>query len=1103
MKVIDLQHHISKTTLLLKEWGTVQETLAVQQDSQNSLLQENEVWMASFAGKLQLMKTNMEEAAFNSTNDDSVKFLMDLGIAATELISKLGLLQIAIAGVVFVGLNKSFKDSGGILQGVISRVKEYIATQKEATTSSKTLATVTTSTGTSLKVLGATTSTTGTQATISGTKFGLLKAALNTTSIAANIASVAMKALGFAVNLAIGFGVSFAIQKIIELADALITTKEELRELNAEMYQDIQNSGKSITDTEKLIQKQSELQEELGKTDDIAKQRELQEQLLEIQRGIATALPESVSGWDENGVAISANNKLIKEQIELAKINMVIKAQEFAENNKNVIADIENYDKKKKAYQDLMLAQKKGEKINKDLVNVDKYTGNKSTNTYSSKVDTEMLKKQKEEMDDTIKTMQQYQSIASKMKLSGIADSDIKNALGFTKEELDRYIESALGATNSNNDLKSSMDDVAKSSSELAKEVEALGGEFDKTSSKINLINTMMKEYKETGGFTEGTWSKLMKEENQDLLAMTQNTDTMMGKLNESLGKLEQDRLKIRDEALRKAIEMDNRDVESKVDAENKKIDVANKSSEEIVKSQNGVLDSNTNAYQSDVDKFTEAQNKKIDVAYQAAQRIAKTLASAIGVDEESYAQLIYDKMERLGISLGSGVTHPGTITAPTIIKPPPISSSTSSGDKGQTKKDVADLELKIDRYQLLNDRLDDVNDALELNRVLQQSANGDDYNNLLKEEIALLEKKKQAIANIIAEKQKEAGELKNQLSNNGFKFDADGNVANSVARLNELQNWANSQTGAEKEKAIKQVNKLKEALDRYISVTQNDLPNSNKEWQNMTNEIKKAYEEQAKFIADQEKKAYEVAEYYARKKTDAIKNEIEKQRKLLSNQWKEEDEADSRKKAEDELVGLKERIALAVRSGDKELEASLRKQYSDVQESLNQMIRDQERDNINNKFDEEIENADKKLEDFLKPENINKVIQDALANGVMNVMGETIKLQDGMTNMLKETTIGWQSANMQITDYIKSLEKANSLYGNLANINIGAGIGAFANMPKMGSYGVGNGESRSVSLNINAPIIGNIEGGTDANEVGIIVRKELDNFAKELNEKY
>jgi hypothetical protein len=99
-------------------------------------------------------------------------------------------------------------------------------------------------------------------------------------------------------------------------------------------------------------------------------------------------------------------------------------------------------------------------------------------------------------------------------------------------------------------------------------------------------------------------------------------------------------------------------------------------------------------------------------------------------------------------------------------------------------------------------------------------------------------------------------------------------------------------------------------------------------------------------------------------------------------------------------------------------------------------MVRDNERSNATKELDKEQQKLQDQKEQLESPANINKVIQDALTTGIMNLGTETIKTQDAITDMINGTTIGYQTITSKVNEYIQSLGTAIELSSKLGDIN-------------------------------------------------------------------
>ena len=159
------------------------------------------------------------------------------------------------------------------------------------------------------------------------------------------------------------------------------------------------------------------------------------------------------------------------------------------------------------------------------------------------------------------------------------------------------------------------------------------------------------------------------------------------------------------------------------------------------------------------------------------------------------------------------------------------------------SKKDVDNLELELDRYYKLDHILSEIEKRYSELSDAKDAAYGNDRLNIMKQEEQLLAQKAGVLKQYTAELNKEQDELRNKLASQGFSFSANGDIDNLNQRLTDLQNAANSKTGDAKEDAIDAVKKIQEEASRYQDITFNLIPDKQK----TLNEIKKQLSEIAR----------------------------------------------------------------------------------------------------------------------------------------------------------------------------------------------------------------------------------------------------------------
>lgn len=434
---------------------------------------------------------------------------------------------------------------------------------------------------------------------------------------------------------------------------------------------------------------------------------------------------------------------------------------------------------------------------------------------------------------------------------------------------------------------------------------------------------------------------------------------------------------------------------------------------------------------------------------------------------------------------VGGGVSH-GSI------------GSGSSGNKGSSglsssSKEVEDMESLVDRYHDLEDAINDVNNELETNKILQDGATGQQKIKLMEKEIQLYKKQQQAIKNLIAEQKKEAQELKNSLSSQGVSFNSVGDISNYNQILTSKVNWANSLSGDAKEKAIEQVKELEEAMKSYDELVNKTIPSQEQEWESLNNTIKDVYKTQAELIADMEKNISETIEYELKKRYDAKKEALNKEKELYNKEYEEANFEEEMNTERNKLAEIQAEIDKVKndtsRAGQLRLKQLL-EEYEEQQKVINDKIKEQQNQAINDRFDEEEALLDKELEDMTSTENLSQMVAEAISTGMIKIGEETINVQNSMNDMLKETEVGFANVALQQSEWLSNLEQIKTLYSSINSImsNAGMTIPSYDNISRSRSIG-------DISITTGGiTITGNADGSTLGS-----IQDMLDAQAKEI----
>lgn len=333
------------------------------------------------------------------------------------------------------------------------------------------------------------------------------------------------------------------------------------------------------------------------------------------------------------------------------------------------------------------------------------------------------------------------------------------------------------------------------------------------------------------------------------------------------------------------------------------------------------------------------------------------------------------------------------------------LNTNPSSGSSSSTEKIVEDLDLVIDRYYELNDAIDDVNNALEMNRQLQKMAtNVATTKKLHEEEIKLLNEKLEATKKLQLEQRNDMLDHKNLLSTAGFSFDGDGNLTNYSSRLKELQNYANSLSGDAKEAQIAYVNSIVDIIDAYTTLTNDSLPSTELAIEQLIKEIEdvnKEHEKTLKLVEALGDRYYEI---------NGLINDVDK--KLALNQAKQENA-----NASERVRLMEEEIALM-----KEKQDLLRQQSSELQEEAEELAKKLSEKGVEFNADGTVANYKELMDKF------KVVANDYVGEYRDEVLDEAEELidlikqyDDIIRNTLPDLAVEWE----EYTTAIREAEKA------------------------------------------------------------------------------
>lgn len=1172
-------------------------------DSAGSATKEQEAYMDSLSGKINALKESLTTISMQMMNSDFLKGLIDsmtTGVnAVSGFIDTFGAMPSTITAVVgaLTIFNTKFRESAStmtsftpvlstvqsklkIFEGTLSKqaevLKAGIANIKDYNNSTTQMGPPIANAGQSLLGLNA-------------------KLALTTTGLIAT--KVATIALQTALSMGLSLAISGAISLVTKLVDNMKTTKTELKEMTDEFLANRESTQEEIDTLEGLVSKHKQLQKELSNTElTEEQQRTKKEELIEVQRQLSELLPETATGFDEEGNKISENTDAVQKNIdkkkELATQEALKLAEEFDE--AKWVKLLNSYDEQKEKVEELQkeydaltesekdpklfaqLEEAKGEldSLGKHITTaselmkafkeegfsdediadlffknfydvytngeerqaegykklkeiIEEYTNSINENTNAKKENSEVQPVTEDS------ALEEIQDRINETEITTQSATDIMNKFSEAISNGVSPAEALAEALNSI-DMQSNMEDATKSYGKAIAEAQTLKNlieEINENGLTSDIILELSEKFPELGS---------------KILDVGQTVDFLNGKIKEQ-GEIYASAMEVmianddnwyanniaNNQSVQNAInDLCSKFINDQGEAYN--IDINNyKTLTELKNAMNqdlidglasfltSLVGGSAETYARDLRNCkTWAEQKayliaKLDEQIAKAERnLAKHVQNVVNISnktggvngesaiDEKLSAMAQAELNKLNQAREEIETTFGAINTAFDKSIGSITNvggkGSGSGNKGSSgssssSKEVENMESLVDRYHDLEDAINDVNNELETNKILQDGATGQQKIKLMEKEIQLYKKQQQAIKNLIAEQKKEAQELKNSLSSQGVSFNSAGDISNYNQILTSKVNWANSLSGDAKEKAIEQVKELEEAMKSYDELVNKTIPSQEQEWESLNNTIKDVYKTQAELIADMEKNISETIEYELKKRYDAKKEALNKEKELYNKEYEEANFEEEMNTERNKLAEIQAEIDKVKndtsRAGQLRLKQLL-EEYEEQQKVINDKIKEQQNQAINDRFDEEEALLDKELEDMTSTENLSQMVAEAISTGMIKIGEETINVQNSMNDMLKETEVGFANVALQQSEWLSNLEQIKTLYSSINSImsNAGMTIPSYDNISRSRSIG-------DISITTGGITI---TGNADSSTLGSI-QDMLDAQAKEI----
>lgn len=859
---------------------------------------------------------------------------------------------------------------------------------------------------------------------------------LTTATVGATTATIAFKvALGGIAGLAIGSVIAIMVKgfknakkSMDDLTQSATKTQESISKITSEKSQlsELSSQYDTLNGMLKYLDKDSQ------------SYADTQTKLKEVQQEIATLYPSLITYIDDEGTAYATSKKAIDDYIvsqeELLNIQKESLKLEAETNYDNVKSSLEKSQSNRKEAMDGM--KEYAEKIAEMQKKVNSLGLEEGSLAWLSNSDVALLITYQNEYEKLKNSLSTYdEEIVSATKTLALYDS----VLGETKEQQDEVKESIEEMTHQADAVAEAFRTINSSASEFdSSDIKNATKSYVELAQKARDIQSVIDEINENGLHLDALSDA--SEYMESFTGSIDNTSEVIAHLNEQLQNTQEETYLLyanmlsNDEeywqsANANSNEYFNNNIANTEEWANYQVRVYNDllkmdalMNSSKVANYNGYFAKIAEGMKTELANAKNLAEAKVIIATKANEAIAEQMRAlseasyAHGIGNGEYHETadtgkIKNAIAEINSWKNSAIASIQGIdaivnTAPKFTSSIGNMSDALSGASKEAEKLVEDLENIVDAYYDIENALKDVENALDLNKAKQENSTGRKRVELMREEVELLKRKQQLLSQQQTEMEKERDALKKTLQNNGFSFSDDGSITNYQKRLKELQSWANSLSGDNKENAIESVEGLVDVIERYTELIKDEIPNVVQSWEEMTTAIKEAEREQLDYVTQVQKDITSAIENELRKRTDAVKKELQKQQDLYNSQYDEEDWNRELSEGQRKIDEIKAQINALSRDTSLAGQLKLEQLKNDLieQETLfNDMIREHEKELGNNRFDEEISNLEDALEEQLTSENLASLVNQALATGFVQIGDSVMELDTLMTDWLDD----------------------------------------------------------------------------------------------------
>lgn len=386
LELIGGKRNATANASLLANFEDAEAALVTSANAAGSALKENEKFLASIQGRLDVFKATFEEFSASFIDGNLVNFVLTLGTGLLNLLTLLDKLHLLLPSIAASLALLSARKKALQLQESISMVNTLASSIIKEKTVTDTLATSVALLSTKEKALLITKleDAVASELIDDNQKQQILSTiglagAEGTLTVANKGLAASFKSLMASIPVWgwIALGVSVVVEAIIPLIDWISQSQKSIEELNAEweeLSSTIQNSASGFQNLKKeaedVIPKYAKLAQGVDKYGKNVKLTDEEfEEFISLNNKLGDLFPELIAGYDANGNAIlnlSGDVDTLTESLyACVEAQRIAAAQEIADTMPDVMSNIV---KSEKAYNKSIKDAKKDSKEEKDII---------------------------------------------------------------------------------------------------------------------------------------------------------------------------------------------------------------------------------------------------------------------------------------------------------------------------------------------------------------------------------------------------------------------------------------------------------------------------------------------------------------------------------------------------------------------------------------------------------------------------------------------------------------------------------------------------------------------------------------------------------------